>query len=90
MHPKLFLKILKFGFTLTCPKIAESPKGLFGPLGVKRALGGAPTNVAVGVSRLGGNAAIIGKVGNNKFGHMLAEVLQSNCVNTKGIHAHTA
>jgi fructokinase len=71
MHPKLFLKILKFGFTLTCPKIAESPK-------------------AVGVSRLGGNAAIIGKVGNNKFGHMLAEVLQSNCVNTKGIHAHTA
>jgi fructokinase len=51
----------------------------------KKAPGGAPANVAVGVSRLGGNAAFIGKVGDDEFGHMLVEVLKTNHVNTKGM-----
>lgn len=60
----------------------------------KKAPGGAPANVAVGVSRLGGNAGFVGKVGDDEFGHMLAEVLQTNYVNIKGLrydkHARTA
>jgi fructokinase len=37
--------------------------------------GGAPANVAVTVSRLGGNASFIGKVGQDAFGDYLTDVL---------------
>lgn len=41
-----------------------------------RAPGGAPANVAVGVSRLGVRSGFIGKVGDDPFGHHLADVLR--------------
>lgn len=47
--------------------------------------GGAPANVAVGVSRLGGTSAFIGKVGKDEFGFMLAEILKKNNVDSSGI-----
>ncbi|GLJ45599.1 hypothetical protein SUGI_0959910 [Cryptomeria japonica] len=60
----------------------------------KKAPGGAPANVAVGIARLGGHAAFIGKVGDDEFGHMLADILKENGVNDKGFlfdsHARTA
>lgn len=34
----------------------------------KKAAGGAPANVAVGIARLGGSSAFIGKVGEDEFG----------------------
>lgn len=37
--------------------------------------GGAPANVAVGVARLGGDAAFIGRVGADPFGRFMAETL---------------
>lgn len=37
--------------------------------------GGAPANCAVAVAKLGGEAAFVGKVGNDRFGHMLKESL---------------
>lgn len=40
-----------------------------------KAAGGAPANVAVGVARLGVKAGFVGKVGDDAFGHWLAEVL---------------
>lgn len=46
----------------------------------KKAPGGAPANVAVGVARLGLPAAFLGKVGDDEFGHMLANVLATNGV----------
>ncbi|XP_024395013.1 probable fructokinase-4 isoform X2 [Physcomitrium patens] len=49
----------------------------------KKAPGGAPANVAVGIARLGGNAAFVGKVGDDEFGYMLVEVLKENRVETK-------
>ncbi|CAK7324898.1 unnamed protein product [Dovyalis caffra] len=51
----------------------------------KKAPGGAPANVAVGIARLGGSSAFIGKVGEDEFGYMLAEILKENNVNSEGM-----
>lgn len=51
----------------------------------KKAPGGAPANVAVGISRLGGSSAFIGKVGEDEFGYMLADILKENNVNSDGM-----
>ncbi|KAF0901724.1 hypothetical protein E2562_006193, partial [Oryza meyeriana var. granulata] len=60
----------------------------------KKAPGGAPANVAVGIARLGGSSAFIGKVGDDEFGYMLADILKENNVNNQGLlfdaHARTA
>ena len=47
--------------------------------------GGAPANVAVAASKLGGKTAFIGKVGDDPFGHWLADVLDNNNVNVSGL-----
>ena len=47
--------------------------------------GGAPANVAVAVARLGAQSAFIGKVGDDAFGHHLADVLGSEGVDTRGV-----
>ena len=41
----------------------------------KKAPGGAPANVAVGLSRLGVSSAFMGKVGDDAFGHFLTQTL---------------
>ncbi|CAK8538127.1 unnamed protein product [Lathyrus sativus] len=51
----------------------------------KKAPGGAPANVAVGIARLGGSSAFIGKVGEDEFGYMLADILKENNVNNQGM-----
>lgn len=51
----------------------------------KKAPGGAPANVAVGIARLGGSSAFIGKVGEDEFGYMLANILKENNVNNEGM-----
>ncbi|KAL4575897.1 hypothetical protein LXL04_011984 [Taraxacum kok-saghyz] len=58
--------------------LAEAPK-------FEKAPGGAPANVAVGISRLGGSSAFIGKVGDDQFGYMLADILKKNNVNNSGM-----
>lgn len=44
--------------------------------------GGAPANVAVCTAKLGGNAAVITKVGKDAFGDFLIDTLKENCVDT--------
>eukprot|EP00252_Welwitschia_mirabilis_P008607 TRINITY_DN2058_c0_g1_i2.p1 TRINITY_DN2058_c0_g1~~TRINITY_DN2058_c0_g1_i2.p1 ORF type:complete len:399 (+),score=79.70 TRINITY_DN2058_c0_g1_i2:396-1592(+) len=51
----------------------------------KKAPGGAPANVAVAIARLNGDSAFIGKVGADEFGYMLADILDKNNVNNKGM-----
>ncbi|XP_076934280.1 putative fructokinase-7 [Bidens hawaiensis] len=53
--------------------------------GFKKTPGGAPANVAVGVSRLGGSSAFLGKVGDDEFGYMLADILKQNNVDNSGM-----
>ena len=55
-------------------------------LGFLKAPGGAPANMAIAVARLGGNAAFVGKLGDDEFCHMLAGILKENCVNNDGIN----
>ena len=45
--------------------------------------GGAPANVAVAISKLGGKAYFLGQVGKDNFGKYLEEVLIDNNVDTK-------
>jgi fructokinase len=47
--------------------------------------GGAPANVAVAAARLGAHSAFIGKVGDDPFGHHLADVLRREGVNVQGM-----
>ncbi|KML70709.1 aminoimidazole riboside kinase [Pectobacterium peruviense] len=44
--------------------------------------GGAPANVAVGIARLGGSSAFVGRVGDDVFGHFLKTVLEQENVDT--------
>jgi fructokinase len=46
----------------------------------RKAPGGAPANVAVGLARLGTSAGFVGKVGDDAFGRYLAQVLADNGV----------
>lgn len=50
-----------------------------------RAPGGAPANVAVGVARLGVASGFIGKVGDDPFGHHLADVLRAEGVDVSQV-----
>jgi fructokinase len=49
------------------------------------AAGGAPANVAVGLSRLGVTAGFIGKVGDDAFGQFLRHTLRAAGVETRGL-----
>lgn len=53
--------------------------------GFQKAPGGAPANVAVAVSRLGHDASFLGQVGEDPFGHYLADVLSSEGVDVRGL-----
>lgn len=54
-----------------------------GPERYLKCPGGAPANVAVGVARLGGNSAFIGRVGNDPLGRFLHQTLLNEGVATE-------
>ncbi|KAJ0558866.1 putative fructokinase [Helianthus annuus] len=70
--------LIDFVSSVTGVSLAEAPA-------FEKAPGGAPANVAVGISRLGGSSAFIGKVGDDPFGYMLADILKKNKVNNSGM-----
>lgn len=70
--------LIDFVPTVGGVSLAEAPA-------FKKAPGGAPANVAVGIARLGGKSAFVGKVGDDEFGHMLADILKRNNVEDEGI-----
>nr|CAD1826464.1 unnamed protein product [Ananas comosus var. bracteatus] len=70
--------LIDFVPTVSGLSLAEAPA-------FKKAPGGAPANVAVGIARLGGSSAFVGKVGEDEFGYMLADILKENNVNNQGL-----
>ncbi|XP_027358715.1 probable fructokinase-7 [Abrus precatorius] len=74
--------LIDFVPTVGGVSLAEAPA-------FKKAPGGAPANVAVGISRLGGSSAFVGKVGADEFGYMLADILKHNNVETSGLRFDT-
>ncbi|GMI92957.1 Fructokinase 7, Fructokinase 4 [Hibiscus trionum] len=73
--------LIDFVPTVSGVSLAEAP-------GFLKAPGGAPANVAIAVSRLGGKASFVGKLGDDEFGHMLADILKQNGVSGDGILFH--
>jgi fructokinase len=63
----------------------ESGVSLIEAPAFKKAAGGAPANVAVGLARLGVASGFIGKVGDDDFGHFLATTLKENGVDTAAL-----
>lgn len=61
----------------------ESGVSLMEVSAFKKAPGGAPANVAAGLSKLGNPSAFIGKVGNDAFGRFLAKTFADNGVDTR-------
>jgi len=57
--------------------------------GFVKAPGGAPANVAVAVARLGYKSAFLGQVGDDPFGHHLADVLRADNVDVSGLRYST-
>lgn len=70
--------LIDFVPTVSGVSLAEAPA-------FEKAPGGAPANVAVAISRLGGSAAFVGKVGDDEFGYMLANILKQNNVDNSGV-----
>jgi fructokinase len=60
--------LIDFVPTVTPTSLVDAPA-------FKKAPGGAPANVAVGLARLGTSSAFMGKVGDDPFGHFLADTL---------------
>jgi fructokinase len=52
--------------------------------------GGAPANVLVALTRLGGRGAFIGKVGSDQFGRFLKNILETHGVSTQGLRFTSA
>ena len=78
--------VVSFGEMLIDFVPTESGVSLSESSGFLKAPGGAPANVAIAVSRLGGRAAFVGKLGDDEFGHMLAGILRKNDVDDQGIN----
>lgn len=63
----------------------ESGVSLLEAPAFRKAPGGAPANVAVGLARLGVSSGFIGKVGEDDFGQFLALTLQENGVDASAL-----
>ncbi|XP_008788183.1 fructokinase-1-like [Phoenix dactylifera] len=70
--------LIDFVPTVAGVSLAEAP-------GFVKAPGGAPANVSIAVSRLGGRSAFVGKLGDDEFGRMLAGILRDNGVVDAGV-----
>ena len=51
-----------------------------------KAVGGSPTNIAIGTARLGLKSGLITRVGDEHMGRFIREQLQREGVNTQGVH----
>ena len=55
----------------------------------KKAAGGAPANVAVGLAKLGVSSGFMGKVGDDAFGHFLAKTMEEAGVDVQAMRYST-
>lgn len=74
--------VISFGEMLIDFVSTESGVSLIDAPAFKKAPGGAPANVAVGLAKLGVPCGFMGKVGEDDFGHFLARTLEENEVDT--------
>src|SRR5260221_4961921 len=65
--------------------ISTNTGSLIQSKGFLKKFGGAPANVAMGLSRLGAPVRFMGKVGDDPFGHFLKNTLEKNKVITDNL-----
>lgn len=82
------MAIVCFGELLIDFVALESGVSVGEASGFVKAPGGAPANVAVALARLGVESAFLGMVGDDPFGHMLADVLRADGVDVRGLRYH--
>jgi len=70
--------LIDFVSTVNGVSLIEAPSFLKAP-------GGAPANVAVGLARLGTSTGFLGQVGDDAFGHFLAQTLRENNVDVSAL-----
>ena len=70
--------LIDFVPTVTGVTLIEAPAFIKAP-------GGAPANVAVSLARLGESVGFMGQVGDDAFGHFLAQTLSENKVNISAL-----
>ncbi|KAL0915084.1 hypothetical protein M5K25_015485 [Dendrobium thyrsiflorum] len=70
--------LIDFVPTVSGVSLAEAP-------GIIKAPEGSPADVAIAVSRLGGRATFMGKLGDDEFGRMLTAILRENDVSDEGV-----
>jgi fructokinase len=75
--------LIDFVPTVTGKGLADAPAFVKAP-------GGAAANVAVGLARLGVSSAFMGKVGEDPFGHFLADTLAAEGVGVGALRFETA
>ncbi len=75
--------LIDFVPTISGGTLIEAPAFIKAP-------GGAPANVAVGLARLGVSAGFMGQVGDDAFGHFLAQTLYENGVEVSSLKFSTA
>lgn len=83
------MDIVSLGEILVDMFPAELGRGLTEVSAFRPKPGGAPANVAVAARRLGAEAAFIGKVGDDAFGHHLVAVLGAEGVETRAMRVDT-
>ena len=79
------LDVITFGEALIDFVSTELGVTLVQASAFKKAPGGAPANVAVGLARLGTRSGFVGKVGDDDFGHFIARVLAENGVDSSAV-----
>ncbi len=77
--------VITFGEGLIDFVSTQSGVSLIEAPAFKKAAGGSPANVAVGLARLEVASGLLGKVGDDDFGHFLAETLADNGVDTSAL-----
>lgn len=70
--------LIDFVPTVSGTTLVEAPAFIKAP-------GGAPANVAVGLARLGVSSGFMGQVGDDAFGHFLAQTLRDNGVDVSAL-----
>lgn len=70
--------LIEFVPTVSGVSLTEASGFLMAPSGT-------PANVAIAMSRLDVSAAFIGKLGDDEFGHMVAEILKNNRIRVEGV-----
>ena len=83
------LQVVCMGEILIDFAAAPKGKGLDGADSFSPAPGGAPANVAVGLSRLGIESAFVGMVGDDAFGELLRNTLEAENVDTRSLGKST-